>query len=321
MPHHQAGEPTGGATGATGVMGVAGAVGAAAVPGAAEGAAAAVGESAAGEPVVGDPVRELMVRHRVVCEQAVDPLEIAAALEDSGLGQAEVGRYRHADVFGLAEELFARVPRAPRVSRERGDAGVAGRERSAFGWVGWGQVVAGLALAVPLWEAEPGLGAAAAEGVVMAEVVGGWLDRVARGHLGQAGTIAEYRGRMRPVLPVAALLQVAMVLLLGFLGTVLSAGEGPGGLLHRAVAQAGVGWWGTLAVLGVLQLFAVTLRRRGRPMAALAAPLLALAVAAAGVAVGGPPGTALRFGGGAVAVVVLPYAWVLLGRPALAEPT
>ncbi|MFJ8042953.1 hypothetical protein ACIRBX_20910 [Kitasatospora sp. NPDC096147] len=62
---------------------------------------------------VADPVRELMARHRSVCEQAVDALEIAAALEDSGIGPGEAARYRHADVFSLAEELYARVPRHP----------------------------------------------------------------------------------------------------------------------------------------------------------------------------------------------------------------
>ncbi|MFB7946228.1 hypothetical protein ACFC6L_15060 [Kitasatospora phosalacinea] len=60
-----------------------------------------------------DPVRELLDSNRALCEQAVDPLEIAAALEDSGLAADGADRYRHADVFGLAEELYARVPRRP----------------------------------------------------------------------------------------------------------------------------------------------------------------------------------------------------------------
>ncbi|WP_030459957.1 hypothetical protein [Kitasatospora sp. NRRL B-11411] len=62
-----------------------------------------------------DPVRELLDANRDLCEQAVDPLEIAAALEDSGLATDGAARYRHADVFGLAEELYARVPRRPPV--------------------------------------------------------------------------------------------------------------------------------------------------------------------------------------------------------------
>ncbi|MFJ5923284.1 hypothetical protein ACIQF6_11825 [Kitasatospora sp. NPDC092948] len=65
------------------------------------------------QPPPADPVRELLDAHRELCEHAVDPLEIAAALEDSGLAADGAARYRHADVFGLAEELFARVPRRP----------------------------------------------------------------------------------------------------------------------------------------------------------------------------------------------------------------
>ncbi len=57
-----------------------------------------------------DPVLELMHRHRW-CAAAVDPLEIAAGLEAHGLTDRGAAAYRHRDVFSLAEELFARVPR------------------------------------------------------------------------------------------------------------------------------------------------------------------------------------------------------------------
>jgi hypothetical protein len=57
-------------------------------------------------------VRELMHRHRALCERAVDPLEIAAGLEAHGITDRTAARYRHRDVFSLAEELFVRVPRA-----------------------------------------------------------------------------------------------------------------------------------------------------------------------------------------------------------------
>ncbi|QNE79182.1 hypothetical protein F0344_11170 [Streptomyces finlayi] len=63
-----------------------------------------------------DPVKSLMHRHRELCERAVDPLEIAAGLEAHGLTDRTASRYRHRDVFSLAEELYARVPgivRAP----------------------------------------------------------------------------------------------------------------------------------------------------------------------------------------------------------------
>ncbi|MEV7850338.1 hypothetical protein [Streptomyces sp. NPDC088183] len=57
-----------------------------------------------------DPVKSLMHRHRELCERAVDPLEVAAGLEAHGVTDRAAARYRHRDVFSLAEELFARVP-------------------------------------------------------------------------------------------------------------------------------------------------------------------------------------------------------------------
>ncbi|MEU6196511.1 hypothetical protein [Streptomyces sp. NPDC047061] len=57
-----------------------------------------------------DPVKTLMHRHRTLCERAVDPLEIAAGLEAHGVTDRTAARFRHRDVFSLAEELYARVP-------------------------------------------------------------------------------------------------------------------------------------------------------------------------------------------------------------------
>ncbi|MFJ6614565.1 hypothetical protein ACIQPT_30275 [Streptomyces sp. NPDC091289] len=57
-----------------------------------------------------DPVKSLMHHHRDLCERAVDPLEIAAGLEAHGLTDRTAARYRHRDVFALAEELYARMP-------------------------------------------------------------------------------------------------------------------------------------------------------------------------------------------------------------------
>ncbi|MFJ5218039.1 hypothetical protein ACIP98_25380 [Streptomyces sp. NPDC088354] len=59
-----------------------------------------------------DPVRELMHRHQRLCAEAVDPLEIVAGLEAQGVTDRVAGSFRHRDVFSLAEELYARVPRA-----------------------------------------------------------------------------------------------------------------------------------------------------------------------------------------------------------------
>ncbi|MBC9726384.1 hypothetical protein H8R17_16205 [Streptomyces sp. TRM68367] len=52
-----------------------------------------------------------MHRHRELCERAVHPLEIAAVLEAQGVTDRTVARFRHRDVFSLAEEMYARVPR------------------------------------------------------------------------------------------------------------------------------------------------------------------------------------------------------------------
>jgi hypothetical protein len=61
-----------------------------------------------------DPVLVLMHRHHELCARAVDPLEIAAGLEAHGMTDRGAARFRHRDVFSLAEELYARVPRAAR---------------------------------------------------------------------------------------------------------------------------------------------------------------------------------------------------------------
>jgi hypothetical protein len=79
---------------------------------AAPGRAAAPGGSASGRRGAADPVKALMHRHRELCERAVDPLEIAAGLEAHGVTDRTAARFRHRDVFALAEEMYARVPRA-----------------------------------------------------------------------------------------------------------------------------------------------------------------------------------------------------------------
>ncbi|GGP88521.1 hypothetical protein [Streptomyces roseolilacinus] len=58
-----------------------------------------------------DPVKALLHRHRELCRRAVDPLEIAAGLEAHGVTDRTAARFRHRDVFSLAEELYARAPR------------------------------------------------------------------------------------------------------------------------------------------------------------------------------------------------------------------
>ncbi|MFF0136268.1 hypothetical protein ACFYRN_07465 [Streptomyces sp. NPDC005227] len=76
----------------------------------------------AGRRGAADPVKTLMHRHRELCERAVDSLEIAAGLEAHGVTDRTAARFRHRDVFSLAEEMYARVARdgeaaAPDVAR------------------------------------------------------------------------------------------------------------------------------------------------------------------------------------------------------------
>ncbi|MFI2644670.1 hypothetical protein [Streptomyces sp. NPDC018610] len=69
-----------------------------------------------------DPVKVLMRRHRDLCERAVDPLEIAAGLEAHGVTDRTAARFRHRDVFSLAEEMYARVARDTETSPHSGTA-------------------------------------------------------------------------------------------------------------------------------------------------------------------------------------------------------
>ncbi len=73
-------------------------------------------------PGAADPVKALMHSHRELCERAVDPLEIAARLETHGLTDHAAARFRHRDVFSLAEELYARVPRVEETRMPEGEA-------------------------------------------------------------------------------------------------------------------------------------------------------------------------------------------------------
>lgn len=97
-----------------------------------------------------DPVKALMHRHRDLCERAVDPLEIAAGLEAHGVTDRTAARFRHRDVFSLAEELFARVPRDEthaRVSLESAVQALPGGRRLLYVLPGATCVAAAVAVA------------------------------------------------------------------------------------------------------------------------------------------------------------------------------
>jgi hypothetical protein len=76
-----------------------------------------------------DPVKSVLHRHHDLIATAADPWEIAAGLEARGVTDGDARRLRHRDVFGLADELFARVPRVVRLSAP----GPAARERTRLG--------------------------------------------------------------------------------------------------------------------------------------------------------------------------------------------
>ncbi|MEV7771598.1 hypothetical protein [Kitasatospora sp. NPDC086791] len=352
-----------------------------------------------------DPVREVMTAHRALCERAVDPLEIAAGLEEAGFGPDAAARCRHADLFSLADELYARVPRRPPEPgpvrpRRRGAAARAALTAAALAalpcagaaalgarwpvllpaavplvllptlaasavppWhepgspftgpvrpadplgprpepgvrrsagfrprpavLGYGLGLAGLLL-LPL--AVPGgdrplaaaLVLAAAVSAGSAERAARWYRQVGRGHLGAAGTLAEFRSRMRPVLPVAVALHLAVLAVLTFAAlavlSVLAPRPGPGhggGLLHLAAERAGPAPWAAQGVLGLLLVLPALLARCGRPTAAAAGALAGPAATLGLLALGRSLSSALLLGGGAVAAALLAYAGAVLGR-------
>ncbi|WP_431680321.1 hypothetical protein [Kitasatospora sp. KL5] len=291
----------------------------------------------------GDPVRALMADHRRLCEQAVDPLDIAAGLEDAGFSDATAARYRHADVFALAEELYARVDRRPsapapavpaapwpaEACRALATAALHLPAAGLLAAVPWLAEVVGPVAAVPVallavgWlslaapargpSARAGYGfgagllmAAAATGgpgpaAVLALAAGAAdfasrrLRAAGRRHLASAKTEAEFRSRMRALLPCAAAAQLAAA---GAASVLLPADAGTG-------AAAGA----VPALLAVLLLLAAVLLRCGRTAAALAGP------AAAGAALALLPAGAAPWACAAAVAAVAPHTWLALGSP------
>ncbi|MFE0460787.1 hypothetical protein ACFW1A_16215 [Kitasatospora sp. NPDC058965] len=292
---------------------------------------------------VADPVRELMAAHRELCERATHPLEIAAALEEAGVAAATAGRYRHADVFALAEELFARVPRRPAEPAVRAPVGgpvppVPVRRRDRVGRLVGVLGVVLLPLVTVLGPAGgPGAARVPAALAVAAWAAAGPADWSARWvrHAGQvqlrsAATAAEFRARMRPVLPVAVGLQLAALAVTSFAAlavlTALAPRPGPvaGGLLHEVVQRAGPAQWAGQAAVGLLLVGAAVLRRCGGGPAGAAALLGATGLGAllAGLRALGAlpawatgPGALTALAAGSLAAVLLPYGWRVVGEP------
>ncbi|KQX59613.1 hypothetical protein ASE09_00140 [Streptomyces sp. Root66D1] len=198
-----------------------------------------------------DPVKVLMHRHRELCARAVDPLEIAAGLEAQGFTDRTAARFRHRDVFSLAEELYARVPRGDEPA-----PAPAPPERDTDAWVlavltpGAAAALTGIGLALTHGPVRAAVGASGA--VLLA---GALLFAVRRGPL----RVPE--GRSVPAARLWTLWLLAYAVGGdGLLGQVLSGGpDGPwdlttGPLLGLALAVAPVAW--------CARLFANRARRR-----------------------------------------------------------
>ncbi|MFD9371483.1 hypothetical protein ACFWA6_27825, partial [Streptomyces sp. NPDC060020] len=100
----------------------------------------------------GDPVKALLHRHRELCERAVDPLEIAAGLEAHGITDRTAARFRHRDVFSLAEELYARSPRGEHPAARPGRAPAGAPAFRGFGCALLpGALAFGAAAVAPAW--------------------------------------------------------------------------------------------------------------------------------------------------------------------------
>ncbi|MFE2287530.1 hypothetical protein ACFXDJ_25585 [Streptomyces sp. NPDC059443] len=172
----------------------------------------------------GDPVKVLLHRHRELCEHAVDCLEIAAGLEAHGITDRTAARFRHRDVFSLAEELYARTPRAqtppappagipvdPRAVRGFGRALLPGALALAAAAAGvpWAGALAAAATVAALgWPGRAAGGRFPAPVYLLASAVVGWAVlrhgtplgvalavAVAPGHL--AGAVFAARARRR----------------------------------------------------------------------------------------------------------------------------
>ncbi|MEI5520038.1 hypothetical protein WB401_10295 [Streptomyces brasiliscabiei] len=126
-----------------------------------------------------DPVKALMHRHRELCERAVDPLEIAAGLEAHGVTDRTAARFRHRDVFSLAEEMYARVSRDGDGSTERQPVPSAPGARRGWAVLALlpGAVCAAAVVGVRLTDGRPRLMAAALGALAVALCLRVALDR------------------------------------------------------------------------------------------------------------------------------------------------
>ncbi|MFF4220401.1 hypothetical protein [Streptomyces nondiastaticus] len=282
----------------------------------AQGGAAQTDPAQAG-PVKADPVKALLQRHHGLCARAVDPLEIAAVLEDGGLTDHAAAECRHRDVFSLADELYARTEReeparpAPGVPRD--PAALAQGPRAPWRFAG---LLAGAWLVAYALLGGPALAALLSGRIVSPDAVRAavpaaalacslvpalWCARWFTGRVRHALVVsrsrAEFRARAWPLLLTAAGLFTAA--LAALLWSVRAASGAP---------AARPGELAAVTALGGLLFLARLLTARGAGRAAAVAALAAcgleaaaLGAAALGAGAPGPPGVVPPFAAPAVA--------------------
>ena len=234
---------------------------------------------------------QLIDEFRSVCESAVDPLEIASALEFAGMNDnVALERYGFVDVFALADEMFRRVPRRPVEPAPAPDPWQFSKFRP---------VLHGLLYGLPAVCFPAAAGLLAGPGVLPTLVVAllaAWSLSQGLAYLGYARLGRSTAGEERTLLRIGLAAALAGVVLAVAMCTVIvgaripvfwfGAGEGAYMLGACVLMVLGIGRWLVLALLpGVM--FSAIFLALGRPSdlehvvwAALATtPLLALALA------------------------------------------
>ncbi|PWI44431.1 hypothetical protein [Streptomyces sp. ICBB 8177] len=173
-----------------------------------------------------DPLDELAERLAQVCAGAVHPYEIAAVLESDGISDEQItGVYGRRDLFAIAEELYARVPRRypqppPADDPWRADVVRCLLRGLVFALPGVAYVLAGHLLSGP----PDGYGLPSATVALAAAALTGWAWNQALAHRAYLWLAAEgRRGAARCLLagapPGAALACGAALALPGGAGT------------------------------------------------------------------------------------------------------
>ncbi len=219
-----------------------------------------------------EPPDALFEELRRVCESAVDPLEVASALEFEGLNDTMAQRrYGYADVFELADELYRRVPRRPAEAPPPPDPWQFGKLRPVLHGLLYG-LPALCFLAAPKLLVGPGV----IPMLVVALLVA-WSLSQGLAYLGYVRLGRSSAGEERVLLRMGLAVCVAMVLIVLAACSVIvhahlsvfwfGAGEGAYMLGACVLMVLGVGRWLLLALLPGVGVSAVFLAL-GRPAGA-----------------------------------------------------